>query len=187
MRRTDSVSFEKAAPELTDSIRSGDHGAFELFYRMEFLNLVHFANSYLQDKGKAEDIAQESLVSLWEHRRSLDPQRNIRALVFTIARNKTLDELRRRRFFGTLPADPESISALEDNSVDEYIGALELKTLMRNVWNSLPQKVAGTFASSRHEGLKNKEIALRDGVSEKTVEYRIRVALRQFKKILKFF
>lgn len=154
---------------------------------MEFLNLVHFAGSYLQDRGKAEDIAQETLASLWEHRKALDPGRNVRALLFTIARNKTLDELHRRKFFDLQPLAEDYITLLQDNSVEEYISGLELSSLLKKVWDSLPAKIADTFSTSRHDGLKNKEIALRDGISEKTVEYRIRRALKEFKKILKHF
>ena len=54
---------------------------------------------------------------------------------------------------------------------------------MEKVWKSLPEKTGRTFWLSREERLKNKEIALREGVSEKTVEYRIRVALRHFRKL----
>ena len=162
---------------LTEQIRRGDHSAFELFYRMEFLNLVHFAGSYLKDEENAKDIAQEALAALWEHRRSLDEGKNIRAYVFTIARNKTLDELRAQNA-------PE-LEYLEDNSVDEYISRLELTRLIKNVWGNLPPKISKTFALSRSEGLKNREIAQREGISEKAVEYRMRVALEKFRKNIK--
>ena len=61
MPKVESHSFTLAAPELVDRIRRGDHSAFEFFYRMEFLNLVHFAGSYLKDEERARDLAQEFL------------------------------------------------------------------------------------------------------------------------------
>ena len=181
--QADSHIFSNAAPELVERIRGGSHEAYELFYRMEFLNLVHFTGSYLQDDEKARDISQETMLSLWENRRLIDPEKNIRSLVFTIARNKTLNELRRRKLFSPGADVNEALALLEDNSVEEHINALELSSLIEKVWDSLPQNVAGTFALSREEGLKNRIIAEREGISVKTVEYRIKVALKSFRKL----
>ena len=183
MQNNDAHNFKRAAPELVERIRRGESDAFELFYRMEFLNLVHFADSYLHDAEKARDIAQETLLSVWDSREKLDPGKNFRAFVFTVARNKTIDELQRRRFFG--PADGDSsrmLELLEDNSVEERISALGLPELLEKIWRSLPSNIGRTFEMSRSLGLKNREIAERDGVSLKTVEYRIKVALRRFRK-----
>ena len=179
--------FEHAVPELVKSIRQGDADAFEVLYRMEYLNLVHFTDSYLKDTEKARDISQESLMALWENRRRLNPSGNIRAYLFTIARNKTLDELSRRIRFVPTEEAAQALALLEDHAVEEYIGALELRTLMEKVWRSLPEKIGNTFSMSREEGLKNREIALQEGVSEKAVEYRIKVALARFKENLEKF
>ena len=187
MEKADANIFAKAAPELVRQIRSGDASAYELFYRMEFLNLVHFADSYLHDREKARDIAQESLMSLWEHRLRLDPSGNIRGFVFTIARNKALNELRQRKLFAPSRTAEEALALLEHPSAEENIHALELSSLIEKVWNKLPQNIGDTFSLSRHEGLKNREIARQEGVSEKTVEYRIRVALNRFRQLFDKF
>jgi len=150
---------------------------------MEFLNLVHFTNSYLHDEERARDISQETLLALWENRHRLEPGKNIRSLVFTIARNKTLNDLRSRKLFASSVSADQALELLEDHSVDEQINALELETLIDKVWNKLPKKIAVTFAQSREEGLKNREIAAQQGISEKTVEYRISMALKQFRQL----
>lgn len=154
---------------------------------MEYLNLVHFASSYLKDEERARDIAQETLLSLWEKRLMLDPAKNIRSLVFTIARNKTLNELRRRKLFAPTGLEDNALELLEDHSIEEQIESLDLAALIERVWNALPKDVGRTFSLSRKEGLKNREIATREGVSEKTVEYRIRVALRRFRDLFHKF
>lgn len=156
---------------------------FELFYRMEFLNLVHFAGAYLHDEQKARDIAQDSLLALWENRSGIDPERNIRALVFTIARNKTLNYLRSSCVFTKMDDANEAIALLEDSSLDGLIDALDLEQLVRKEWASLPEKTRKTFVMSRFFGLKNREISRQEGVSEKAIEYRIGSALKKFRKL----
>jgi RNA polymerase sigma-70 factor (ECF subfamily) len=179
----DTQFFAKAAPELAKRIRRGDHSAFKLLYRMEYLNLVHFVHGYLHDPEKSRDIAQDTMLALWENHSIINPSRNLRALVFTIARNKTLNELRHLKLFTpTAEEYDRALELLQDNSVEEYINALDLSALMEKVWDSLPENISRTFTKSRIDGLKNKEIALLEGVSEKAVEYRIGMALKRFRR-----
>ena len=185
VQTADTLRFTNAAPELVERIRKGNHAAFELFYRMEFLNLVHFADSYLHDKERARDIAQETLLTLWENRQRLQPERNIRSFVFTIARNKTLNELRHRKLLAPTGLEDEALDLLGDHSVEEQIDALDLTVLIRKVWEKLPKDIGRTFSMSREEGLRNREIAAREGISEKAVEYRIRVALGRFRELFR--
>lgn len=169
--------------ELLVAIKEGDECAFELFYRMERNNLVHFIGSYAIDRQQAEDIAQESLLKIWETKEHLNVDGNIRALTFTIARNKALDFLRAK-------TDMESLDAcayLEDESLDAQINALDLARLIEKTFDKLPEKTRNTFLMSRREGLSNSEIARKERVSVKAVEYRISQALKNFKKIKESF
>lgn len=45
--------------------RIGDERAFELFFLMEFNNVVYFLTSYVKDESAAKDIAQESFIAVW--------------------------------------------------------------------------------------------------------------------------
>ena len=177
--------FTQSAPELVNKIRSGNHDAFELFYRMEYLNLVHFADSYLHNKDKARDIAQETMLAVWENRQHLNPEKNIRSLVFTIARNKTLNQLRQNKVLFSSEETENALALLEDRSVEDNIHALELSNLIKKEWDMLPEKARETFSMSREDGLKNREIAEKEGVSEKTVEYRMKTALDRFRLVVK--
>lgn len=178
-------TYSIAASELICRIRDGRHDAYELFYRMEYLNLVHFADSYLHNTDKARDIAQETMLSIWENRSSLDPDKNIRSLAFTIARNKTLNQLRQNKVLFSSEETDYALELLLDRSAEENINALELSKLIQKEWNMLPEKARQTFSMSRSDGLKNREIAQREGVSEKTVEYRIKTALDRFRLVVK--
>ena len=167
---------------ILQGIREGNHSLYEVFYRLEFLNLVHFVNAYLHDQERARDLSQETLLSLWENRALLTPGRNLRAFVFTIAKNKTLIELRSRKHLA--PALQESLELLEDRSLERYIEALDLNKLIADVWYSIPENMRQTFLG-RQEGLKNREIAAREGVSEKTVEYRLKAVRERFRAVFK--
>ena len=166
---------------LLEGIRNSDETAFEVFYRMERNNLVHFINSYVHDIPCAEDLAQDSLLSLWSHRENLKSGENLRAYVFTIARNRTLDLLKSRSELLRNAEDVSAVSHLQENSLEERINALDLSQLVSKTFCQLPQKLQRTFLMSRVEGLTNREIALSESISEKSVEYRISRVLRLFR------
>ncbi len=84
---------------IAEDIRNGDGKAFEMFYRLEYNNLVHFITSYICDSEKARDLAQDVLCTVWEKRCSIRPDSNLRAWVFTIARNRTLNFLKEKKLF----------------------------------------------------------------------------------------
>ena len=78
---------------LAKSIKEGDEAAFELFFRAEYNNVVTFLNRYLRNSLLAQDVAQESFIALWQKREQIDAAGNIRAYIFTIARNRALNEM----------------------------------------------------------------------------------------------
>lgn len=174
--------------KLTADIRNGDTDAFELFYRMEFSNIVHFIYSYTYDIRNAEDLAQEVFSILWEKRNLLNPEKNLRSFVFRIARNRTLNALKEKKLFADINAlkqIDEDILALEDPSMEEMIDSLGLQKLIEKIYAQLPDSARLSFEMSRKEGLTNKEIAEFQGLSVKAIEYHIKVSLKIFRKKLK--
>ena len=57
-----------------------------------------------QDRMRAEDVVQETLLRAWRNRERLDESRgSVRAWLFTVARNIVIDEWRTRRAQSELP------------------------------------------------------------------------------------
>lgn len=169
---------------LAADIRDGDKEAFELFYRMEYANLLHFIRSYVGDVESSEDVVQNTFTALWARRQSIDVERNLRAFVFTIARNNAISLLRQRARLGRYE-DKINLEAFCNNSVIEQINALELEDLIRETYNKLPEHIKQSFKLSRLDGNTNREIAAQKGLSEKAIEYHMKVALRLFRERLK--
>ena len=163
-----------------------EEAAFELFFRAEYNNVVTFLNRYLRNSLLAQDVAQESFIALWQKREQIDAAGNIRAYIFTIARNRALNEMALK--INQTRTEWElaiAIEAMNDPDLVQDIQALELKELIRKVYLELPEKVAESFILSRECGLSYEEIAQKKGITKKIVEYRIRIALQVFKKRLK--
>lgn len=169
--------------EITLAIKAGSRDVFKTVYRVEYGNLLHFVYSYTRNKQDAEDLVQETMMSIWENRENLDPERNFRSYLYTIARNKSLNYLRdnaKRREESSLQ-DVENLintMALCSPSVEEEINALDLESFIDRIYLSLPEKVVNTFKMSRQEGLTYNEIADKLGITPKVVEYHICITLK---------
>ena len=173
---------------LSDAIRAGSESAFEALFRAEFHNVSFFVQRYVHDQEQAEDIAQESFLALWKNRDSIDPERNLRNYVLTIARNRSLNYLRdvASRRGGTLEGREAEIHAriLQSPEVEQRLEALDTEGMLARVFRSLPEKAREMFVMNRQEGMTYAEIARKYDVSVKVVEYNIVLALKAFRRVL---
>ena len=174
--------------KFTEAIRNGDELAFEIFFTMEFNNVAYFVAAYIGNNSAAKDIAQEAFISLWDRRDQIDPKYNIRSYLFTIARNRTLNYIRDNRLKQKNSLEQENLNlnfyALSHPSVIQEIDALEIEKLIERTLEQLPEKIRRIFNMSRVENLTYKEIAEKENISIKAVEYQIKKALDIFRKRL---
>ncbi len=169
--------------EITLAIKAGSDDVFWSVYRAEYNNLLHFVESYTRNREDAEDIVQETMLAIWDNRETLDPGKNFRSYLYTIARNKSLNYLRdnAKRLKGSSLQESENLInslALSSSCVEDEINALDLQGFIERIYLSLPEKVVNTFKMSRVEGLTYNEIAERMGITTKVVEYHISITLK---------
>src|SRR5258708_27199689 len=112
-----------------------DEASFDALFR-ECMRDVHgYALSLLGERAAAEDVTALAFERLLRARRRLDPRRGSpRALLFTIARNAALDELRRRR------RQPLASPAAERLASEPALAAAETEEIERreSVRRALP-------------------------------------------------
>jgi RNA polymerase sigma-70 factor (ECF subfamily) len=170
------------------AIKHGNEKAFEYFYTAEYLNLKYFVTRYIKEPQIVEDIVQDSFLIIWESREKIDTELNLKSFLFTIARNKAINLLRKREY--NLKDKLEKaenrflIDTLNDEQMSSSIDALDMERTIINTYEILPQKIRKIFILSRKEGLSYKEISVKLGISEKIVEHNISSALKIFRKKL---
>ena len=60
-------------------------------------SVYNFVFRIIKDKNSAEDITQETFVKVWKNLDKFDSEKNFKTWLFTIARNTTIDYLRKRK------------------------------------------------------------------------------------------
>ena len=96
--------------ELFRRYLDGDSGAFDLIIKEYRENLIFFVMRYVRSVSVAEDIAQDAFVELLIHKNRYNFSCSLKTYLFTIAKNKAVNYLRRRKFVSDDEIDPNSHS-----------------------------------------------------------------------------
>jgi len=69
----------------------GNELAFEKIYRLYSPRLFGKLLKLVKSESQAQEILQDVFLKLWEHRKSIDPEKSFRSFLFKIAENKVYD------------------------------------------------------------------------------------------------
>jgi RNA polymerase sigma factor (sigma-70 family) len=141
-------------PEISDGVLvkqtlAGDQDAFEILVRRYHVPLFNFICHCLGDYDQACDVSQQVFLQLYVSMPTLRTGEPLKAWLFQVARNRCLDELRRKRaiHFSELEAvnDEEDLSPLAimpDNQPlpDEIAEHRDLQRSLQQAIASLPPK-----------------------------------------------
>ena len=170
--------------DILRSLRSGDQQAFERVYLYYISSVKKFLTILLRSEELAEEIAQETFVTLWEKRERIDPDKNISAYLYTIAKNYAFKHFRRQKGVG----QEESVSAADNMEAyglpDELLMQREKEILIELTVSRMPPQRKKIYRLSRVDGLTNSEIAEQLHISKNTVENHITSALNDLREAI---
>jgi RNA polymerase sigma-70 factor (family 1) len=129
----------------------------------------------------AEEITQEIFIKLWLCRDMLNQVENLDGYIFTIARNKTLNHLRKAAYDVRLLKELQErgLSAGSgNNNVEERAMAGEYDQLLQDALALLSPQRRLVYVMSRQRGLNHAEIAQQLQLSRNTVKNHMVEALR---------
>jgi RNA polymerase sigma-70 factor (ECF subfamily) len=181
--------MEKTDNELVKEVLCGDKNAFQVLLERHIRPLYQFTYRYLRNSDDADDATQEAFVRAWKNLKKFDTERNFKTWLFTIAKNISLDLIKKKK--------PTSFSQIgEEEKLDAflapYLNGPETpdmafdRTIMRadltEALQALPQSYR-TVLAMRYEGnLKFREIAEALGEPIDTVKSKHRRGLLMLKK-----
>jgi RNA polymerase sigma-70 factor, ECF subfamily len=163
--------------ELLELIAGGDRNAFEELHRRYARSVLGIALRRLGDRGRAEDVTQDTFASVWRSASRYDPARGQAASwLYTVARNAIVDGLRRRP--PPTVANPPDVAAGDPGPAEEAETEWVSWRVHRAV-ESLPDHERSLVELAYWSGLSQSEIAEYVGLPLGTVKTRTRAALRR--------
>ena len=142
----------------------------------------------MSDTDEAEDIVQETFVSLWDKREQWGTIKSVKAYLYTAVRNNCLTRIRDAK--PTTPIDEGFMD--ESLTEDEQMERAEMEARIWRMIDELPERRREIFLMAKRDGLRYKEIAEQTGLTVKSVENHVLRAMqslreKDFKAYLFFF
>ena len=153
---------------------ASDREAFTDLFDAMHTPLLRYA-ARLTTEEAAYDVVQEAFVSLWRMRASLDPDRSLKSLLYTLVRNEALNQRRAMRRRQDRHAE---YSPSRQPSPSDEVDSDALRTRMRAWIDDLPERQREAFRLSRFDDLTHDEIADVMDIAPRTVTNHVTKALQ---------
>lgn len=166
--------------ELISLLKRGDVGAFDRLYSRHWPGMYQAAFYLLRDQNACMDIVQDIFAWLWEKREQLEIQA-VPSYLRSAVRFKVANYIRSGKIRDEFYTALSGLSLPEAPGPQDFLELNDLKTIITQVVNDLPEKCREIFLLSRDGQLTNHQIADLLNISVKTVEAQKTIALKRIR------
>ncbi len=169
---------------VVNALQTGDKAAFKWLFERYYDRLMAYVMTYTHDRAWSEDVVQQAFIDLWNDRQKLDAGKSPKNYLYAIAHNRYIDSIKDKKRREKI-LDVIWERALEDR-IKEDNELLEKRIdKMKRVITDLPPKCKEIIELNKIQGIKYKDIAIRMGISVKTVEAHMGTAFKKIRKAFK--
>jgi RNA polymerase sigma-70 factor (ECF subfamily) len=143
--------------------------------------LQQFIRRRVSDEAAAEDILQDVFLRIHQHMDTLKDVRKLEGWIYQITRNAIIDAYRSRKHETTLEA-AEELDLPEELLDDDIVS--ELLPCVRAMVRNLPELDRQALVLTEYQGLTQKELAERLGLSFSGAKSRVQRAREKLKQQL---
>jgi RNA polymerase sigma factor (sigma-70 family) len=141
--------------DLSLRLAQGDERALEECYHVQGPLVRAYLRRFLPD-ADVDDALQLSFLGLWQARERLDPTQRVEALLFSIARRRAIDTLRRRP-----QVDVVALRDLMGDDGEDLVGRMAWAAEVRWALSELPAEQRQALELAYFAQLTQREIAER--------------------------
>jgi RNA polymerase sigma factor (sigma-70 family) len=170
---------ERHDDELVALARGGDEQAFAELYQRYFQGLYDFTLRMVRDREAAADVVQATFVRAWTALRGDKGVEHVKAWLYAVARNLSIDELRRRQRLASPRSEDDEdpiYTIVDERRLSDPSIAAHDHELVDMVWESAaalsPQEYSLLDMHLRH-GLDADELADALGIAKGAIYTRL--------------
>lgn len=163
----------------------GNKPAFEWLFLTWHPRLVNFFLRLIGDSETAYDYAQDIFFDIWKSRGKFAEVNSFSAYLFQMARFKVYNHFDKLAVKSRFKGEMAARDTVSTPSREQDMFASEMESTIWDAVQQLPAKRRQVFIMSRMQGFTNDEIALKMGISKRTVENHISSTLSALRKVVK--
>jgi len=172
---------------LVGRLNDGSIEAFDTIYHRYKQRVYGLVIKIIKSKEESEGLVHDCFIQLWEKRSDLVRERSLRQWLFTVAYNLSIDRLRYLSVRSEYVTYLKGVLHEPSLETEHQVNFSDLQKQIDEIVAGLPEKRRRIFLLSRMDGLSNKEIADRLGISQNTVENQLVSVLKTLRSALKAF
>lgn len=191
MQRASADDTTTASPDrealaaLVEAIASSaDKSAFASLFRHFAPKIKGYLVKIGTDRGQAEELTQEVMLTVWRKAAQFDRrQASASTWIFTIARNRRIDAVRREKRPELDPADPLLVPE-EPMAPDDRLDALDREARVARAIKTLPPEQADLVREAFYLAKSHSQISEETKIPLGTVKSRLRLAFGRLRKAM---
>jgi RNA polymerase sigma-70 factor (ECF subfamily) len=170
--------------QIISGIKKDAYSSFTLLYDKYFPRLFGFVLKITRSENQTKEIVQETFLKVWENRFKLDENSSVQSYIFTIAKNKLINEFRKTlnfQYFDDYMQYCNSVEYSTDN-ISKVIDKDYFQELMTSAKKKLTKRQLEIFELNKEQDLSITEISSKLSISEQVVRNQLSKAMNQIKK-----
>ncbi len=166
--------------ELLELVAAGDEPSFRVLYDRFSAGIYRTACRYLRNAELAEDIVQDTFLTLWANRGGISKIDSPENYIFILARNQCFRLLKDKAIL--ISSEEEFFTDLSEEPADEED---ERFAQISRAIDRLPPQQKKIFEMAKLKGLSHEKISQELNLSPSTVNNHITAAFRSVRSYLK--
>ncbi|MBB2150683.1 RNA polymerase sigma factor [Pedobacter gandavensis] len=156
--------------ELQAKLMAGEESAFSELYDRYSRVISTYIKRFVNSSDLAEDLTQEVFIKIWQHKSKLSEVRSIKAYLLIMARNHTLNSLKKAMRSDVAMAEVINCFVEQRNDTEEELLSKEYLHYLEKALSELPLRTREIFRLCRQEGKSYDEVAFALGISRNAVK-----------------
>ncbi|MEL7219919.1 MAG: RNA polymerase sigma-70 factor [Bacteroidota bacterium] len=151
----------------------------EQLFRAHYSSMYRAAKHIVKDNQAAKDIVQEAFYQFWKSKDQLDSNADVREFLFRTTVKLSVEHIKKNSSGTSLAEELKLSKSISSYNPFDKSFSRELKSGFMKVIMSLSPRCQAIFMMSTYNGMGSKEIAAAMGISVRTVESQMSIALKQ--------
>lgn len=176
------IHKDQQIEKLLKRLCKGDREAYDQIYRLYFNQIYIFVLRYVVSEDLAYDLTQDVFLKVWERKDQLNHVNNLRAYIYRMAKNHTLDNLKRISISEKAIEEVSFHYVKQSKPLDVKYIEKEYFEFLESAIIDLPERTRIIFNLCRTEKKSYKEVAEELGISRDTVKHHMVQSMKVLKE-----